>query len=570
MTSGYILILAILVLGGVIAASGDRIGTRVGKARLTLFSLRPRQTATLVTILTGCLIAASTLGILFAASEQLRTGVFDLNRIQRKLSSTREDLTEAIEQKNEIESELVKVRSEQSDAQKRLQSIETYLKIAIAKQTATAAQLKNTQQQFQVVLQQKTKLGNEIEQLQTDRQELIKQRELVKQQVGQLNVEVSQLGDQIAQLRAQETQLNAQVAQLKGQINLRDREISRRNSTIAERDKFIVQLQEQEKRLNAQKNQLRKEIVEREARREQLENQLQGKETLLTERQSQLKELEKKLAQRDGDLKEREAQIQILDRQRQQLEAQLKERDRQLKQLEAQLKLREQRLSFLEQEVKSLETDYQSLRQGNVAVLRNQVLAAGVLQIVEPSAAPKAIDQLLSQANRQTIKVTRLDGKTANQRVVQITQADVERVLDEIKDGREYFVRIISAGNYLVGETEVQVFADAVVNQDIFSKGEVLAQTSADPTTMSQQEVRNRINQLLASAQLASSRAGMIGDTMQIGNGNITNLLNFLQKLREYNQPVDIQAVVAEDIKTSGPLKLKLLATSNGKVLFST
>ena len=67
MSSGYILIVAILILGGVIAASGDRIGTRVGKARLSLFKLRPKQTATLVTIVTGSLIAALTLGILIAA-----------------------------------------------------------------------------------------------------------------------------------------------------------------------------------------------------------------------------------------------------------------------------------------------------------------------------------------------------------------------------------------------------------------------------------------------------------------------------------------------------------------------
>ena len=32
MTTGYILILAVLILGGAIATAGDRIGTKVGKA----------------------------------------------------------------------------------------------------------------------------------------------------------------------------------------------------------------------------------------------------------------------------------------------------------------------------------------------------------------------------------------------------------------------------------------------------------------------------------------------------------------------------------------------------------
>ena len=68
---GLLLITTVLVLGGVIATLGDRIGMRVGKARLSLFNLRPRQTATVVSILTGSVISASTLGLLLVASEQI-------------------------------------------------------------------------------------------------------------------------------------------------------------------------------------------------------------------------------------------------------------------------------------------------------------------------------------------------------------------------------------------------------------------------------------------------------------------------------------------------------------------
>jgi len=92
MTTGYILIVAILILGGVIATVGDRIGTRVGKARLSLFNLRPKKTAVIVTIFTGGLISATTLAILFAADEGLRKGLFELEDIQRDLGQKREQL----------------------------------------------------------------------------------------------------------------------------------------------------------------------------------------------------------------------------------------------------------------------------------------------------------------------------------------------------------------------------------------------------------------------------------------------------------------------------------------------
>ena len=87
MAFGYVLIvLAAVVLGGVIATVGDRLGSRVGKARLRLFNLRPRQTATVITIVTGGLISALTLGLI------LLLGVLELEEVQTQLRKAREEL----------------------------------------------------------------------------------------------------------------------------------------------------------------------------------------------------------------------------------------------------------------------------------------------------------------------------------------------------------------------------------------------------------------------------------------------------------------------------------------------
>ena len=62
-------LIGVLVLtGGAIAFIGDRLGTRIGKKRLSIFGLRPRHTSIIVTIITGILITAATFGILAAAS----------------------------------------------------------------------------------------------------------------------------------------------------------------------------------------------------------------------------------------------------------------------------------------------------------------------------------------------------------------------------------------------------------------------------------------------------------------------------------------------------------------------
>ncbi len=542
MTSGYILVVVILVLGGVIAASGDRIGTKVGKARLSLFNLRPKQTATLVTIVTGCLVAASTLGIIFGLSKPLRTGLFYLDEIQKKLNKKSHELDQVIEQKNQAERELAKARSDRDQAQKLLDEIDQSLKAATGKQTLTAAQLNSTKKQLQVVSQQKIDLGSEIEKLQDNRQELLAQRNQVKQQVNQLNAQVNHL--------------NGEINQLKTQVNQRDEEISKQDSVLTERDRVIAQRQETEKRL-------KNGIAERETRLKDLEPQLQKRQVQLQEKDKQLQDLEAQLQQREAELQEK-------DKQRQDLEVQLQQREVQLQGLETQLQQRENQLANLEKQVGTLEQDYRGLRQGNVAVLRGQVLATVVLRIVEPTGARQAIDQLLSQANRAAIQATNPGVRGNNERVVQISKAQVEQLLNQIKDGRDYVVRILSVGNYIVGEKQVQVFADAELNQLVFSAGELIAETSADPLTMSADDIRKQIDMLLLGTQFRARRAGILVDTIQIGDGHITTLIHFLDRLKQYQESVQVQAVATVDTYTAGPLQIKLVATHNGQIVFST
>ena len=126
---GVTLILVLAVVGGVIAFIGDRLGTRIGKKKLTLFGLRPRHTAVVVTIFTGVCITTVTFGILAAASENVRTALFGMDRLNAMIADTRaaldetaSALTSAEDAKQQADAELAKseeeiagLRSEQDD-----------------------------------------------------------------------------------------------------------------------------------------------------------------------------------------------------------------------------------------------------------------------------------------------------------------------------------------------------------------------------------------------------------------------------------------------------------------------
>ncbi|MGF1537468.1 MAG: DUF3084 domain-containing protein [Elainellaceae cyanobacterium] len=239
MTSGFVLIAAILILGGVIATAGDRIGMRVGKARLSLFNLRPRQTATLITILTGGVISASTLGLLFAISEQLRTGVFELGEIQDELNTANEDLSQTQtnleqtrRQKSQVEQELSQAQSQREAARNRLRIINRSLQAAIRQEAETEQQLQDTrsafqqiqadfqqaQQRLQEATRQSAELQGEIDQLQQE-------RETQETRVVELDQELSQRERQLMALGRQQAVLERQRAALLQEVQVLEQEI---------------------------------------------------------------------------------------------------------------------------------------------------------------------------------------------------------------------------------------------------------------------------------------------------------------------------------------------------------
>ena len=90
--TGWLLILSLLILGGILSTLGDRLGTKVGKARLSIFKLRPKSTAVLITVFTGSIISAISLTIMVAFNSQLRVGLFELEDIQAKITEREDEL----------------------------------------------------------------------------------------------------------------------------------------------------------------------------------------------------------------------------------------------------------------------------------------------------------------------------------------------------------------------------------------------------------------------------------------------------------------------------------------------
>jgi len=159
--SGFLLIISIIVISGVIAYLGDVLGRRIGKQRLSILKLRPRYTAILISIITGVIIATITLAILTIASEDVRTALFGMKELREKLES----LDFEVKQRN---TELEVMRKEAENFQKRIAELEQKEKDLILSRSQLESQVETLNGNIHDLVEQRDNLNEEIQSLQLE------------------------------------------------------------------------------------------------------------------------------------------------------------------------------------------------------------------------------------------------------------------------------------------------------------------------------------------------------------------------------------------------------------------
>ncbi len=446
--AGYTLILAILILGGMIATLGDRIGTKVGRARLSIFNLRPRDTATLVTIATGGMISASTLGILLLLSGQLRDGLFRLESIRSELSSSQA-------QKQKIETELNAAKTEQEKAQQRLGEINKSLVQAVQKQLETQKLLKAVESKF----------------AQAD------------EELQKASKQEADLRDRIQSLTAEQESLQAESSQLRNE-----------------------------------KERIASELV-----------------TISRDRET--------LKQRVGESEQRLAEI---EKQRVSLGAEV---------------------ASLESAREQLLVSLAALRKGNVAIFADQILSIGVVRPnLSQSELRQASMQILQQAERNAREALDfLPDQAPQEPVIKVTDAQLEGLLNRIKDGRSYVIRIFSAGNFLKRETKIAITADVNLNRQIFARGYAIATLQFNPN-LSPQAIASEIEKLFLLVSIRARTEGVLGNplTGKVGNFSPEALTELFRVASELKSPYEIRAVAKDAIFPASSLNLELVIFQNG------
>jgi len=140
---------------------GDRLGSHVGKARLSLLGMRPRRTAIVITATTGSLIAALSFTLLIVINDRWRRGLFELSRIENNLQTSRDALDRTRMSLESVQDDLVTSHEALVDARRGRNQAEAQAKDLREHSDMLQAQAQELQQTIHVLDGQSQQLRNE-------------------------------------------------------------------------------------------------------------------------------------------------------------------------------------------------------------------------------------------------------------------------------------------------------------------------------------------------------------------------------------------------------------------------
>ena len=109
----WILIILLILLGGLIAPFGDLLGTKIGKSRFSILKLRPKKTATIITVITGGFISSISIGLLSLFSEDIRQRLsVDIPVLQKTLEESKKALIPLQEEREKLEDKILQKEKE--------------------------------------------------------------------------------------------------------------------------------------------------------------------------------------------------------------------------------------------------------------------------------------------------------------------------------------------------------------------------------------------------------------------------------------------------------------------------
>jgi len=256
---GIFLIAALIAASGIIAYVGDVIGRRMGRRRLTLFGLRPRHTAVVVSVFAGMLIAAFTLTAAMMVSQNVRDAFLHVAAMRRETVRLKR-ATRA------LEAGILRSKQRAATAQRELKDAKRRL---TAVMLALKLQTERLEHQRQALAAARSRLGTVSTELKRKIADLAQQRKNLQATARRLSQVTAELDAERRELAAQRQELETtrgtlaatqeklaseakRLAEVEAKLDDANRQLDNATRVVRETTRTLFGLESQRDQLQAQ------------------------------------------------------------------------------------------------------------------------------------------------------------------------------------------------------------------------------------------------------------------------------------------------------------------------------
>ncbi|MGM9583750.1 MAG: DUF3084 domain-containing protein [Phascolarctobacterium sp.] len=162
---GIRLIIIMAVVGGFIAYLADKMGSKIGKKKMSIFGLRPKHTSILLTVTSGTIIAVLTIGVMAVSSQSARTALFGMEKLQQELKLLNAEKADAALALNEAKGKVEEQNKKISELDARMQESMRENDAMEAKLAEVNSMYSKAQEALASLTESKEQLTSEIEEL---------------------------------------------------------------------------------------------------------------------------------------------------------------------------------------------------------------------------------------------------------------------------------------------------------------------------------------------------------------------------------------------------------------------
>jgi uncharacterized protein (DUF3084 family) len=543
MLTPAILIIGLLASTAVIAYWSDNLGKKLGKKRVTLFNLRPRTTATLLTVASSWVIMLFTLAVLLGIFRPLREALTRYDREKadnRDLRATNQKLQKGVQQLQTQEAELLDevkgVRAELNTSKSLLVTAQSR-----ATQAQTNAERANRSAQ-------KARQG---EKQAREKEKLAQQRE--------------------AGARRAEEQARTAAGVARGrEVTARQNEVSARQGAAQARQ----QLAEARGKLQQKRLQfagVNTQLTNAQSTLRSARTQLNAARTTLNQTRASLTTVKRDFQTANNAVKAQMKQVEKLET----LVAQLEFNEKQLRESAEQLRQavqdREQAYNALDEKYRQAEVRAWLVSTGRTTIPFNLTFARRTVPVGQSSSARLALLQdLLAEARRTArqafqlpLQLRRVPVKTEGEPLT-LTE---EQIINMVGDYLPEFnvpteVRVVSSRDHAEGEPTIDAIFSVVPVRVAIPSGEILAQETIDGR-QSEAQIFSRLQKLVDAGRQFAERERNVQPAFTAQSPNFyvagTNERYFdaLRRIQAAKGPVRVRMVAAADLSTTEALRVR-------------